>query len=124
MLNKISKISVFLVLFVFCFSCACFAETKLIHTYPMCDLNEHVSEDVNSETINTYKAGDCILTEDLNDGWLKTENGYVESRYCMVNLADAIPYMEFDITNSYGNIYTSSGQDLIGTTGEKNVLLR
>ena len=62
-----------------------------------------------------------ILEED--EGWWKVEceagTGWVEHRYCMINLPDVIPSMVYDATNSYDSLYRSSGKEIPGVTGEQ-----
>ena len=45
--------------------------------------------------------------------------GYVDSNYCMVDLADVIPGALFEIANASASIFQSSGYALDGITGEQ-----
>lgn len=73
-----------------------------------------------------------ILTEDgdwwkvtaqtsyvTSDGVKKqgTLTGWVEHRYCMINLPDVIPSIVYDATNAYSSRFVSCGQELEGVTG-------
>ena len=61
-----------------------------------------------------------ILSEKGN--WWKVSSsagtGWVEHKFCMVNLPDVIPSILYDAVNSYSARYTSSGRDIPGITGE------
>ena len=45
--------------------------------------------------------------------------GYVESAYCMIDLADVCPDIIFEIANASSSIFVSSGYPLDGITGEQ-----
>ena len=45
-------------------------------------------------------------------------NGWVEHRYCMVNLPDVIPSILYDATNSYSSRFISCGRAIPDITGE------
>ena len=45
--------------------------------------------------------------------------GYVDSNYCMIDLADVCPDILFEITNASSSIFVSSGYPLDGITGQK-----
>lgn len=57
-----------------------------------------------------------ILGTNSNDTWWKVEYngeiGYVENAYCMINLPDYIPSIQYDLMNAKNNIYTASGVKL------------
>lgn len=61
-----------------------------------------------------------ILEEE--EGWWRVEcgagTGWVEHRFCMVNLPDVVPSIVYDATNSYSSRYVSSGKPIPGITGE------
>lgn len=44
--------------------------------------------------------------------------GWVDHRYCLINLPDVVPSIIYDAVNSYGAIYVSSGKEIPGVTGE------
>ncbi len=45
-------------------------------------------------------------------------SGWIEHRYCMINLPDVIPSILYRDTNSVSSIFVSSGKDIPGVTGE------
>lgn len=61
-----------------------------------------------------------ILAEKGN--WWKVSSsygtGWVEHRFCMINLPDVVPSILYDATNSYASRYTSSGKNIPGITGK------
>lgn len=61
-----------------------------------------------------------ILSEKGN--WWKVSSshgtGWVDHRFCMINLPDVVPSMVYDATNSYSSLYVSSGKEIPGITGE------
>ena len=65
--------------------------------------------------------GFTILSEQGH--WWKVEAaagvGWVDHRYCLINLPDVIPSMLYDAVNSYGAVYVSSGKEIPGVTGER-----
>ena len=52
---------------------------------------------------------------DLQHGEL---TGWVEHRYCLVNLPDVIPSILYDATNSYASLFVTCGKSIPGITGE------
>lgn len=73
--------------------------------------------------ISTLKAGQgfTILAEE-NDWWqieIDKEIGWVKHKYCLINLADVIPSIEYNITNSYASKIVSSGKSIANVTGQK-----
>lgn len=61
-----------------------------------------------------------ILSEKGN--WWKVSSshgtGWVDHRFCLINLPDVVPSMVYDATNSYSSRYVSSGKEIPGITGE------
>lgn len=45
-------------------------------------------------------------------------NGWVEHRYCMVNLPDVVPSILYDATNSYSSRFVTCGRSIPEITGE------
>ena len=78
-----------------------------------------------TELIATLKAGDAftVQVEASADTWrVRTEDGtvgYVENTTCYLNIADVIPSILLDNTNSYSSAFLSSGKPLPAITGEK-----
>lgn len=75
-----------------------------------------------AETISVLEAGTAfeILKEEA--GWWLIENetaaGWLEHKYCMINLPDVIPSIVYDLTNTYSSQFVSSGKPIPGITGE------
>lgn len=44
--------------------------------------------------------------------------GWVEHRYCLINLPDVIPSMIYNDTNAYSSVFVSSGKNIPNITGE------
>ena len=44
--------------------------------------------------------------------------GWVENRFCLVNLPDVIPSMVYDATNSYSSLFVTCGKPIPKITGE------
>ena len=52
--------------------------------------------------------------------WLVSSDegrGWIEHRYCLVNLPDVVPSMIYNATNSYASLFVSCGKDLPRVTG-------
>ena len=70
-------------------------------------------------------AGDTftILAQTTADTWrIRTEwgdEGYVENTTCYLNIADVVPSVVLDNTNSYASAFLSSGKELPTITGEQ-----
>ena len=80
------------------------------------------SSNTKDAIITTLEAGSAfqILSEEL-DMWLVNSNGtmgWLEHKYCLINLPDVIPSMVYDNTNSYRSMYRSVGYPLEGITDE------
>lgn len=88
-----------------------------------CDLDVKCGPSKLSNVIFTLSSGDafCILGE-VDSYWLiKYEDkfGYIDSNYCMINLPDILPSIEYDITNAYSSIYKIGMGDIPNLTGEQ-----
>lgn len=75
-----------------------------------------------SKTVQILEAGTAfeILQED-GDWWLiQNENvyGWVQHKYCFINLPDVIPSIIYNNTNTYSAKYLSSGKTIPNITGE------
>lgn len=46
------------------------------------------------------------------------ETGWVEHRYCLINLPDVIPSIVYRNTNAYSSLFVSSGKDIPNITGK------
>ena len=45
------------------------------------------------------------------------QTGWVDHRYCFINLPDVIPSIVYNATNGYSSAFVSSGKDIPGITG-------
>lgn len=67
-----------------------------------------------------HGTGFTILKED--NGWLQIkvegQTGWLDSRYCMVNLPDLIPSIQYNITNNTKSLFTSSNHMIPNITGQ------
>ncbi len=77
-----------------------------------------------SSVLKNINPGQAFKIIDESDNYFKIElsdstTGYIESKYCLVNLPDIIPSIIYDDTNSYKSIFKSSGYDLENITGKK-----
>lgn len=61
-----------------------------------------------------------LILDESGDWWQVTAQGvtgWVEHRYCLINLPDVVPSMVYDNTNSYSSVFVSSGREIPGITG-------
>ena len=83
-------------------------------------LKESASE--GSNKVTDVSAGTPFMILGVNDSYFEIKygnyHGYVDNRYCMINLPDVVPSIVYNITNSYSSIYKSSGAVIDGVTGE------
>ena len=80
--------------------------------------------DAGSELLHTLPAGKgfTILLESGDWWYIKLDDesgGWVEHRYCFVNLQDIIPSIVYNITNAYDSLYRSSGKIIPNVTHEE-----
>lgn len=75
------------------------------------------------ETVTTLEAGTSfrILQEDEDMWYVKVNNlyGYLEYKYCMINLPDVIPSIIYYDSNSVHSLFKSVGKDIVGITNEQ-----
>lgn len=76
-----------------------------------------------SKVIKTLSAGQgfTIISED-EDWWqIKVDNttGWVNTKYCMINLPDIVPSIIYDDTNSYKSLFRSSEISIPNITGKQ-----
>ncbi|MCC8105343.1 MAG: hypothetical protein LIO99_04915 [Clostridiales bacterium] len=74
--------------------------------------------------VQTLSAGTAFCIEEESGDWWRVTlqdgtSGFLQHSYCMINLPDVLPLMEYDITNAYDSIFKSSGYEIEGVTGEK-----
>ncbi len=77
-----------------------------------------------SSILKNLEPGQAFKIIDEFNNYFKVElkdstTGYIESKYCLVNLPDIIPSIIYDDTNSYKSIFRSSGYSLEDITGKK-----
>lgn len=74
-------------------------------------------------TSNTIQAGTAFKILDEAGNWWHIQNdtisGWVQHRYCMINLPDVIPSMIYDNTNAYSSLFVASGKTIPNVTGEQ-----
>jgi len=63
-----------------------------------------------------------VVLEENKEGdwWLikcKAGTGWIENRYCLINLPDVIPSMVYNATNSYDSKFVTLGMDIPNVTG-------
>lgn len=77
--------------------------------------------DEERNVIQTIEAGTPFkIIKEEGEYWYILVNeiyGYVENKYCMINLPDVIPSIIYNITNSYSSIYHSNNISLPNITG-------
>ena len=68
-----------------------------------------------------WEPGAAFTILEENGGWWRVsrgnETGWIEHRYCMINLPDVIPSMIYDDVNAYSSLFASCGKDIPGVTG-------
>lgn len=66
--------------------------------------------------------GEPFTILDEEDEWWQVRSkqgtGWVEHRYCLINLPDVVPSIVYDATNSYDSRYRSGGKPIPNVTGE------
>lgn len=86
-------------------------------------INAYTLPDLNSAVVMSLASGDYFTILADMDGWLQiksgTVTGWLQSKYCFVNLPDVIPSIIYNNTNASKSIYKSSGYIIPGLTGEK-----
>ena len=85
-------------------------------------LAKALNESLKEITITTLKPGQAFKILKESSDWFYVElsnstKGWLESKYCLVNLPDLIPSIIYDDTNSYKSIFRSSGYALENITG-------
>ena len=61
-----------------------------------------------------------VILGESGDWWqVQTQGvtGWIEHRYCFINLPDVIPSMIYNDTNAYSSVFVSSGKDIPNITG-------
>ncbi len=80
------------------------------------------SANVDSETIEILKAGTGfeIIKQEGKWWFIQNDNisGWVQHKYCFINLPDVIPSIIYDNTNTYSSQFVSSGKSIPNITGQ------
>ena len=78
------------------------------------------SSDAN--VVAVLKPGEAFLILEENGNWWRVsrgdETGWIEHRYCMINLPDVIPSIIYYDPNSVSSIFVSCGKNIPGVTGQ------
>jgi D-alanyl-D-alanine dipeptidase len=87
------------------------------------DMKIYSEADSTGSSASTIKAGSAFLIQSEDADWWQIQSGegdgWVQHRYCMINLPDVIPSIIYDDTNAYASLFRSSDKDIPGITGEK-----
>lgn len=79
--------------------------------------------DFAASSVTVLSPGDCFMIIDDNGTWLQIRKGgqigWIENKYCMVNMPDVCPSIVYDNTNSESSLFMSSGFTLPGVSGEQ-----
>lgn len=90
--------------------------------YASININLKSSNTLQSDTLKQLSAGNGFKILQENGDWWQVQTssltGWVESKYCMINLPDVIPSIIYDNTNSYSSLFKSSGYELSNITGK------
>ena len=75
-----------------------------------------------SGALTVWEPGTAFLIlEEKGSWWRVTRDnvtGWIEHRYCMINLPDVIPSIIYDDANAYSSLFISCGKSIPGVTGE------
>ena len=90
--------------------------------YASISLKLYSKNSTSSSAKKTLSAGTGFQILEENGNWwyisVSDTNGWVQSKYCMINLPDVLPSIIYDDTNSYSSIFMSSGKKLPDITGK------
>ena len=74
-----------------------------------------------TDAVTVWEPGVAFLILEERGGWWRVsrgnETGWIEHRYCMINLPDVVPSMIYDDANAYSSRFVSCGKDIPGVTG-------
>lgn len=98
--------------------------SKVIYStvWPIQDLTVY-SDIQKTNSLGTAKAGTAFCVLDLDNDMFQVRyqngTGYIDSRYCMINLSEFLGSLcSYDITNSYESLYKIHEYDIPEVTGE------
>ena len=81
------------------------------------------TSDPYEDAVAVWEPGTAFLIlKEEGDWWYVSrgdKTGWIEHRYCMINLPDVIPSMIYDDANSYSSLFVTCGRDIPGITGEE-----
>jgi len=90
--------------------------------YSSVALDLKVSVNPDSETLKTLEAGTAFKIIGEEGNWWLIQNddssGWVQHKYCLINLPDVIPSIIYNNTNTYFSEYMSSGKSIPNITGK------
>ena len=87
-------------------------------------LYENIPTDGSAKKLATVSAGKAFCIQEENGEYFRITlvdetAGWIESKYCLINLPDILPSIVYDDTNSYSSVFRSSGYALDGITGKR-----
>lgn len=89
--------------------------------YASTPMTLRASPDAASGAVASLGAGTPFQILSESGGWFHVQTardqGWLSSRYCLINLPDIVPSIVYDATNTYRSIIRSSGVALPGITG-------
>jgi len=89
--------------------------------YAAMNLALFTAADITSDAITILAAGQGFTILKESGGWwfieLGTIRGWIENRYCMINLPDIIPSIVYYNTNTFSSLFKSSYKDIPNVTG-------
>ena len=75
-----------------------------------------------TDAVTVWEPGVAFLILEEDGDWWRVsrgdETGWIEHRYCMINLPDVVPSIIYDDVNAYSSLFVSSGREIPGITGE------
>lgn len=82
----------------------------------------HKEPNPEGELASTLPGGKPFEILEEKEGWWKIrydqQEGYIENKYCLINLPDIVPSIVYDGINTYASRDRSSGKDIPGVTGQ------
>ena len=90
--------------------------------YTSITLDLKTSANPDSETIKILEAGTAFKIIGEEGNWWQIQNddssGWIQHKYCLINLPDVIPSIIYNNTNTYSSEYMSSGKSIPNITGK------
>ena len=89
---------------------------------PVWPSNPNRSAQASASAVSVWEPGVAFLILEEDGDWWRVsrgnETGWIEHRYCMINLPDVIPSILYDDANAYSSLFISCGKNIPGVTGE------